>query len=211
MSRKLILLALVLGLTSTSYGLVIGNWEGTSLDGWSTSSTEGMDGGATTAFSTNGVTLDDQSLAVTTATGWKKTICGVLDRAGINALQTKGSKFIVDLTLLKADWDFGSGAKIDSIIFQSSYSGWQQVAGVMSDWDGNDLTVHMEAAVPLDLQQAGYLDWAKVTFATWINTATEGYTGKVGALYFDDAELIPEPATIAMLGLGGLALIRRKR
>jgi len=32
-----------------------------------------------------------------------------------------------------------------------------------------------------------------------------------GTYYFDNARLVPEPATIALLGLGGLALIRRKR
>jgi hypothetical protein len=38
----------------------------------------------------------------------------------------------------------------------------------------------------------------------------DGYTGNV-TYYLDNAQLIPEPTTIALLGLGGLALLRRKR
>jgi hypothetical protein len=32
-----------------------------------------------------------------------------------------------------------------------------------------------------------------------------------GKYYIDNVQLIPEPATIALLGLGALALLRRKR
>jgi hypothetical protein len=37
------------------------------------------------------------------------------------------------------------------------------------------------------------------------------YSTATGTMQFDNFEIIPEPATIALLGLGGLALIRRKR
>jgi hypothetical protein len=41
---------------------------------------------------------------------------------------------------------------------------------------------------------------------------TANYTGDwIGNMDFDNFSIIPEPATVALLGLGGLALIRRKR
>jgi hypothetical protein len=58
---------------------------------------------------------------------------------------------------------------------------------------------------------------------TWFNgqgvAPSNGYVNfifalnsdQAGTYYFDNARLIPEPATIALLSLGGLALLRRKR
>ncbi len=41
---------------------------------------------------------------------------------------------------------------------------------------------------------------------------TANYTGDwIGDMDFDNFSIIPEPATLALLGLGGLALIRKRR
>lgn len=38
-----------------------------------------------------------------------------------------------------------------------------------------------------------------------------GETAQIGAVFYDNVQLVPEPATLSLLALGGLAMIRRRR
>jgi hypothetical protein len=49
------------------------------------------------------------------------------------------------------------------------------------------------------------------TYFNFIFALNENSGGAGGSFYFDNARLAPEPATIVLLSLGGLALLRRKR
>jgi hypothetical protein len=56
--------------------------------------------------------------------------------------------------------------------------------------------------------------WTGTHMATsdgYLNIVFNLQSNVSGTYYFDNARFTPEPATIALLGLGGLALIRRKR
>ncbi len=107
----------------------------------------------------------------------------------------KGWDLIVKAEWLDANWAVLGGEVIDRFVGAKSETNpgdgtdtWVTLSGTSTATDG---AIH--GRIVMYLEQAG--DW--------------GYTG--GGVYFDDASVVPEPMTIALLGLGSMALIRRKR
>lgn len=89
---------------------------------------------------------------------------------------------------------------------------------VVSAWDSAPLPSGWRFVVaPLtSLSPEGTMDWSRVNeikffFSAWISDGEDQVPVSGSPVYVDDFRLIPEPATIAMLSLGGLALLRRRK
>ncbi len=228
MCKKLIYFCLVLtfALASTSYGLgtgqpmcptdpniVIGDFEQT-MDGWGPS----WEGTPTFGYSnTTGVTLHEWSLQVgpSQASGFKWSMLrdGVIDFDAWPTLH-------LDVTWVASEWVDDGNQTIWvnlELVAVNSQAGWFQVQAddpVNPDWPGSwdpynwgaVHTRHLSWCI-WDLEMAKVTDWMQVLLAT-------NYGGDIvtaGNYYIDNIRLTPEPATIALLGLGGLAMLRRRR
>jgi hypothetical protein len=202
MRKTLVSFILLLALATTSYGVVIGNFE-LQMDNfgptWETAPTFG--------YSTNGATLDNYSLSVLpgkTGFTWSFMYSGIQDLDANPILE-------VDVTWIAAEWGSTPWVNFKDVAVNSN-AGWLQLSPsdpLNPDWPGSwdpswgDHTRHLTWDFS-DYDMSGVTDWMQIIFSTNFGGTTPGN------YYIDNVQLTPEPTTIALLGLGGLALLRRK-
>ncbi len=218
--------------------LLIGNWE-RCFDHWSQGNAG--DDVLYGFSSTNGVTLGGVALkTISGAGGWTPVLGLKLQGYSNTDVDIFGSETLVpwfmdsnvdmleiDVTRLTAEWIDDGDPLTDpySEILLIFNAGGENAAGEGNGmwagdtgdslWLGLDATQHVTwdlapyKAQYQDILDAGY-NVSDVYCEFFLFVQSGGYVGPV-TTYFDAAYLTPEPATIALLGLGGLSLLRIRR
>lgn len=210
--RSLAGLVLALVLASSSYGVLISDFEG-SLSGWYTDEyTVG-----TISMSSIGATSGTGSMLVEGPGGWYG-LTKVDIKAHREILGISGAQVSVDVTSFAADMT-GGWAEVFIVINAQGYDddgdpsnniGYNALDLKWMDRSGTPQTIIWDIPEALSAKIAGSndgIDWFELLIASnteWPDSAPDS----VAKFYVDNVHVTPEPCTIALLGIGGLLLRR---
>ncbi|MGA2679151.1 MAG: PEP-CTERM sorting domain-containing protein [Sedimentisphaerales bacterium] len=218
MSNKIVTILLAVALTSVSYAGVVGNWESmpTSGDGW-IDWTAGNSGAGVKietlpnlySANTSWHTLGSQSLQLTN-NGWRQSLSIKLEYLGLNSEFLNHTQLEFDVAVPNLGGAGGWG-KIENVSLNASGFSWAALPNstfMIGLWAGSGTVVQHEV---IDYSAAKALVTATATSGYIELCFTTNNDSVNNEMLFDNIKFTPEPATMALLGLGGLALIRRKR